>query len=128
MICRKSLSYNAIGSFVLSLIIIAKQKSGGCHGRVSSTIFLFPNWKCRLSPFVFLTVAYYLEHREWGSRLPIIMNEVYQGYLLPERAEQVREELSVIVAEPQKLKPHQIYLGYRWLVKRASVGGISVKR
>ena len=34
-----------------------------------------------------------------GSRFPVIMNEVYQGYLLPEHAEQAREELSVITAE-----------------------------
>lgn len=36
------------------------------------------------------------------------MNEVYQGYLLPGRAEQAGEELSAITAELKKLKPHQI--------------------
>ena len=42
----------------------------------------------------FSTVAYHLEYRKWGSRFPVIMNDVYQGYLLPEHAEQAREELS----------------------------------
>ena len=93
---------------MLSLIITARQKSGGCHGRVSSTIFFF-QLEARIS-FIrfFSTVSYHLEYRKWGSRFPVIMNEVYQGYLLPEHAEQAREELSVITAELKNLKPHQI--------------------
>ena len=70
--------------------------------------FFFPIGSADFLHSFFSTVSYHLEYRKWGSRFPVIMNEVYQGYLLPEHAEQAREELSVITAELKNLKPHQI--------------------
>ena len=70
--------------------------------------FFFPIGSADFLHSFFSTAAYHLEHMQWGSRFPVIMNEVYQGYLLPERAEQAREELSFITEELKKLKPHQI--------------------
>ena len=50
----------------------------------------------------FSTVAYRLEKGRWGSRFPIIMNELYQGQLSFEKAlvaKQTPESISNFVKE-----------------------------
>lgn len=47
----------------------------------------------------FSTVAYRLEKGRWGSRFPIIMNELYQGQLSFEKALVAKQELKQIKKE-----------------------------
>ena len=56
----------------------------------------------------FSTVAYNLENKNWGSRFPIIMNELYQGKMKWEDAEKAIGELSIIKDELQTLKPDKV--------------------
>jgi 2,3-bisphosphoglycerate-dependent phosphoglycerate mutase len=51
----------------------------------------------------FSTVAYNLENGNWGSRFPIIMNELYQGKIERENIGKAIEELSIIKKELKKL-------------------------
>lgn len=56
----------------------------------------------------FSTVAYRLEHQRWGSRFPVIMNELYQGKAEPGRVAEAIEELGVIKRELRAYKPDQV--------------------
>lgn len=47
----------------------------------------------------FSTVAYNLENGNWGSRFPVIMNELYQGKLECDNTDKALEELSIIKKE-----------------------------
>ncbi|MDO5061796.1 MAG: immunity 70 family protein [Peptostreptococcaceae bacterium] len=44
----------------------------------------------------FSTVAYRLENEKWGSKFPVIMNELYQGKLSYRKASVAKEELDRI--------------------------------
>ena len=56
----------------------------------------------------FLTVAYNLENGNWGSRFPIIMNELYQGKIERENIGKAIEELSIIKKELKKIGPEKV--------------------
>lgn len=56
----------------------------------------------------FSTVAYNLEGGKWGSRFPVIMNELYQGKMNWEDADKAIEELSIIKKELQAFTPDKI--------------------
>lgn len=47
----------------------------------------------------FSTVAYNLENKEWGSRFPIVMNELYQGKAKRKDVVKAIEELNIILRE-----------------------------
>lgn len=56
----------------------------------------------------FSTVAYNLENRKWGSRFPIIMNELYQGKVKHEDTEKAITELNIIKLELQTISPDKV--------------------
>ena len=56
----------------------------------------------------FSTVAYNLENEKWGSRFPIIMNELYQGKVCKENLDKAIEELSTIKEELQAFDPDKV--------------------
>lgn len=56
----------------------------------------------------FSTVAYRLEKGRWGSRFPIIMNELYQGQLSFEKALVAKQELKQIKKELSFFLPDQV--------------------
>ena len=56
----------------------------------------------------FSTVAYNLENGRWGSRFPVIMNELYQGKLERENIDKALEELSIIKKELQTCSPEKV--------------------
>ena len=56
----------------------------------------------------FSTVAYNLENGSWGSRFPVIMNELYQGKLERENIDTAIEELNIIRKELQKFSPEKV--------------------
>ena len=56
----------------------------------------------------FSTVAYNLENGNWGSRFPIIMNELYQGKIERENIGKPIEELSIIKKELKKIGPEKV--------------------
>ena len=56
----------------------------------------------------FSTVAYNLENGQWGSRFPVIMNELYQGKLARENIDKATKELRIIKQELQKFGPEKV--------------------
>lgn len=56
----------------------------------------------------FSTVAYNLESSHWGSRFPVIMNELYQGKLAQENIDKAIVELGIIRKELQKFSPEKV--------------------
>ena len=55
----------------------------------------------------FSTVAYRLENNRWGSKFPVIMNELYQGKLSFENVPAAKEELTQIKKALTKLSPNK---------------------
>lgn len=56
----------------------------------------------------FSTVAFNLENEKWGSRFPVIMNELYQGKVNQEDIDKAIEELSIIKRELQAISPNKV--------------------
>lgn len=56
----------------------------------------------------FSTVAYRLENNRWGSKFPVIMNELYQGKLSCENVPAAKEELTQIKKALTKLSPNKV--------------------
>lgn len=56
----------------------------------------------------FSTVAFNLENKKWGSRFPVIMNELYQGKLNKENVDKAMYELTRIKEELEKYPPGKI--------------------
>lgn len=56
----------------------------------------------------FSTVAYRLEDGKWGSRFPVIMNELYQGKACAEHIATALEELDVITEELRTHAPDRV--------------------
>ena len=56
----------------------------------------------------FSSVAYHLENGDWGSRFPVIMNELYQGKIKREDMDNAIEELNVIRKELQAFGPDKV--------------------
>ena len=53
----------------------------------------------------FSTVAFNLENKNWGSRFPIIMNELYQGKLNNKNVDKAICELNQIIDDLSKQPP-----------------------
>lgn len=56
----------------------------------------------------FSTVAYHLENKKWGSRFPVIMNELYQGKVSRGHIDKAIEELGIIKKELQAYGPDKV--------------------
>ena len=56
----------------------------------------------------FSTVAYNLENENWGSRFPIIMNELYQGKMSWMNVDKAIAELNVIKEELKAFSPDKV--------------------
>lgn len=56
----------------------------------------------------FSTVAYNLENENWGSRFPIIMNELYYGKVSNENTEKAIKELGIIQKELKEFTPEKV--------------------
>lgn len=70
----------------------------------------------------FSTVAYHLEGNDWGSRFPMIMNELYQGKLRNEALDEAILELSDIKNELAAFPPDQIIWDIEDLTKQPPWG------
>lgn len=56
----------------------------------------------------FSTVAYNSEDKRWGSRFPVIMNDLYHGKISREDIDNAMEELNLIKIELQEFSPDKI--------------------
>jgi len=56
----------------------------------------------------FSTISYNLEGNKWGSKYPMLMNELYQGKLSWENASEAIEELKIIKEELKKFSPEYV--------------------
>ena len=56
----------------------------------------------------FSTVAYNLEGGNWGTRFPVIMNELYQGELANANVPNAKVELNTIESELKNLSPDKV--------------------
>lgn len=56
----------------------------------------------------FSTVAYNLEGGNWGTRFPVIMNELYQGELTNANVPNAKVELNIIESELKDLSPDKV--------------------
>lgn len=56
----------------------------------------------------FSSVAYNLENGDWGSRFPVIMNDLYQGKIKREDVDDAIEELNVIRKELRAFSPDKV--------------------
>lgn len=70
----------------------------------------------------FSTVAYNLENGNWGSRFPIIMNELYQGKLKNGHVDEAIKELYLIKKELQRFEPEHVVWDIDDLSKRPPWG------
>ena len=70
----------------------------------------------------FSTVCFNLEDGKWGSRFPIIMNELYKGKLSKENNQKATEELEIIKNELQNYKPDKVVWDKEDLNKKAPWG------
>jgi len=70
----------------------------------------------------FSTVAYHLEDRRWGSRFPVIMNDLYKGMVAVEDVPQAISELHIIEKELKKVSPNQVIWDIEDLSKRPPWG------
>ena len=57
---------------------------------------------------IFSTVAYNLENQKWGSKFPMIMNELYQGELNSTHIPEATNELEQIEQGLAKLSPDKV--------------------
>ena len=56
----------------------------------------------------FSTVAYRLENKKWGSRFPIVMNQLYQKGITWENAGEAINELYIIRKELMSFTPDKV--------------------
>lgn len=56
----------------------------------------------------FSTVAYRLEKGKWGSKYPVIMNELYQGKLSCDNVPAAKKELEAIRKKLAKYSPDKV--------------------
>lgn len=56
----------------------------------------------------FSTVAYNLEGGNWGTRFPVIMNELYQGELTNANVPNAKVELNTIESELKNISPDKV--------------------
>lgn len=70
----------------------------------------------------FSTIAYNLENKNWGSRFPVIMNELYQGKMSAENVDKAITELEIIKKELKKYPPQKAIWDIDDLSKRSPWG------
>ena len=70
----------------------------------------------------FSTVAYHLEGNQWGSRFPVIMNELYQGNINREDVDIAIQELSTMKKELQAFTPDKVIWDIKDLSKQSPWG------
>lgn len=70
----------------------------------------------------FSTVAYRLESGRWGSRFPIIMNDLYQGKMNQEDVDKAIEEWNGIQKELQAFAPDKVIWDFDDLSKQPPWG------
>ena len=56
----------------------------------------------------FSTIAVNLEDKKWGSRFPVLMNELYQGKLSVENTDAAIKELNIIREELKQISPDKV--------------------
>ena len=56
----------------------------------------------------FSTICYNLEHKIWGSKYPLIMNELYQGKVKCHDIKKIQKELFSIQKKLSKLPPEKV--------------------
>lgn len=56
----------------------------------------------------FSTVAYRLEKGKWGSKYPVIMDELYQGRLSCDNVPAAKKELEIIKKKLSKYSPDKV--------------------
>ena len=56
----------------------------------------------------FSTICVRLENNVWGSRFPVLMNELYSGKLEPQQLEEALRELETIQKELERINPDQV--------------------
>lgn len=56
----------------------------------------------------FSTISYNLEENKWGSKYPVLMNELYQGRLSWKNANKVIKELQIVKDELKKFTPEYV--------------------
>lgn len=70
----------------------------------------------------FSSVAYHLEGGKWGTRFPVLMNELYYGELSADKIPQAIDELNTITAELKKYPPDKVIWDIEDLTKRPPWG------
>ena len=70
----------------------------------------------------FSTVAYNLECGNWGTRFPVIMNELYQGKLANANVPNAKVELNTIENELKNLSPDKAIWDIEDLTKQPPWG------
>lgn len=70
----------------------------------------------------FSTVAYNLENNKWGSRFPLIMEELYYRSLPPQKLDLASEEIKKIFVELQEYAPSMVIWDIEDLAKRPPWG------
>lgn len=70
----------------------------------------------------FSTVAYRLEHKQWGSRFPAIMKELYSGKMEPEYIDEAIAELTTIQEELKRFPPEQAIWNFEDLTEPPNFG------
>lgn len=56
----------------------------------------------------FSSIVVHLEKSKWGSRFPVVMNDLYQGKVEVDKLEACRKELEVIREELKQFGPDQV--------------------
>jgi 2,3-bisphosphoglycerate-dependent phosphoglycerate mutase len=77
---------------------------------------------------LFSTVAYNLENNNWGSRFPLIMNELYYKSLTPDKIDSATEELKTIFTELEEYSPSMVVWDIEDLSKQPPWGNNIAER
>ena len=77
---------------------------------------------------LFSTVAYHLENNNWGSRFPLIMNELYYKNLSPDKIDSATEELKTIFTELEEYSPSMVVWDIEDLSKQPPWGNNIAER
>jgi hypothetical protein len=56
----------------------------------------------------FSTICFRLENKQWGSKYPYLMNELYQGELKRDHIENAIKELTRVKKELKKFRPSEV--------------------
>lgn len=68
-------------------------------------------WEIGDSNFIhsfFSTISYHLETDGWGTRFPVLLNELYQGSLRAQNSGSALEELGKVKRELSRFPPSQV--------------------